>query len=134
MRQKNLIYAQSLYDLVERKIHVNAYELITTSETIYKSIKAFGIEQTKIYFEKPDFSKGRYTGLNIPLEMRAVAAFVAKFYFRWPDSSMYRIEQYYGLPTSIENILLGNKTFLNNKNQKDLPYISIDKFISDYIS
>ena len=133
---KNVIYAQSVYDLVIKKKQVDPFELETASKSFYKSIKAVGVNNTSIRYEDIDKKMGTVCkkGQSIPIEMRAILAFVARHYYRWDDFTMGRLENHYGLPTTIQNILGNTGIFKKNGNILSLRCISVQDIINDYLS
>ena len=132
----HIIYAQSLYDLVVLKKRVDPFELLDTAKSIYISVKAVGITNTTIKYYTADNKKDEVLekGVNIPLEMRAFAAFVARLYYRWHDDSMRRLEKHYEIPTTIGDILSTTKLFKNSSSCKNLACITIADAIDLYLS
>lgn len=133
---KTVIYAQSVYDLVVKKKQVDPFELQTAAKSFYKSVKAVGINNTSIRYEDLDKNMGSVCkkGQSIPLEMRAILAFVVRHYYRWDDFTMGRLEKHYGLPTTIQNILGNTGIFKKNGNILSLRCISVQDIINDYLS
>lgn len=129
----NPIYAQSLYELVELKKRIDPFDLESTALSIYKSIKAVGISNTTIKYKGSDGKEVLQKGDEIPLEMRAIAAFIVKLYYRW-DDNMGRLEKHYGLPLQIDNILGNTGIFKTKGTTLGLPCISINDVIDLYIS
>lgn len=128
----NVIYAQSIYDLVTLKKRVDPFELLEASEAFYRSVKCVGINNTRIKYRFNIHSEFEFKqGLDIPLEMRALCAFISRLYHRWDDNNLMRLEEHYGLPTSIENVLSHTGIFQNGKN---LPCISIEHVIDKYLN
>lgn len=132
MNNNHTVYIQSLYELVELKKRVNPFELIDTAKSIYTNVKAIGINNTSVRYTTscgPETKKGS----ELSFEMRAVAAFVVKHYYRWNDDNLGRLETHYGLPTTIDNILADKEIFKAKHSTLSLSCISIQDFIDDYL-
>lgn len=132
MNNNHTIYVQSLYELVELKKRVDPFELIDTAKSIYTSVKAIGISNTSVRYNT-SYGTECKKGSELSFEMRAVAAFVVKHYYRWDDDNLGRLETHYGLPTTIDNILVDTEIFKAKHRTLSLSCISIQDFIDDYL-
>lgn len=129
----HIIYAQSLYELVILKKRVDPFELLDTAKSIYISVKAVGINNTTIKYHTTHNDCILKKGSEISLEMRALAAFIVRLYYRWNDDNMRRLEKHYEIPTTIADILSSTKLFKNSNSSKDLACISIKDVIDLYL-
>lgn len=127
----HVIYAQSLYELVVKKEKVDPFELIDTAESIYRSVKAIGINNTVIWYKDSEKGKVFEKGSEISIEMRALAAFIVKLVYRWSDNTG-RLEDHYGLPTFIDSILGDTPLFKRKRNAASLACISVLDVINDF--
>ena len=126
-----VIYAQSLYELVVKKEEVDPFELMDTAESIYRSVKAIGINNTVIRYVDPEKGEVREKGTEISNEMRALAAFIVKLVYRWSDNTG-RLEDHYGLPTFIDSILGDTALFKRNRSTASLACISVLDVINNF--
>lgn len=133
MNNNHIIYAQSLYELVVLKQKVDPFVLADTAESIYRSVKAIGINNTVIRYIDPKNGEVCKKGTDISIEMRAVAAFIVKLEYRWSDNTG-RLEEHYGLPTFIDSILVNTALFKKRNNVASLACISVSDVINDYLS
>lgn len=124
------ICAQSLYELVELKKHVDPWHLRDTAEGIYLSIKVVGLDETVITYVDKNGNTVINKGKEIPEKMRAVAAFVKILTARWTDNNSGRLEEHYQLPMLI-HYMIGGKIYSNS--YAGLKCINIREFIDMYV-
>lgn len=126
------IYAQSLYELVILKKKINPWDLYQTAEALYLSTKIVGINNTKITYKDTNGNKIVQMGVEIPEEMRAVAAFVKILIARWEGPSIGRLKKHYGLSWEIENYL--PEGLHESKNRAaGMKYLTLQSFCEIYL-
>lgn len=121
----------NLMMLERKKEEVDPYKLIEESLNLYLSLKAVGIRKTLVRYETDKEISG-VRAEELPVRVRAVAAFVMILVGRWSDTNTGRIEAHFGLPMSINNILYDVKIFQNK--HAGLECISVQDFIDAYLA
>ena len=121
-----------LYNLVEKKIYVEPRFILNEAKAWYEGIKLEGSKHVLLYYENEKGVRVEKRSPQVDMELRAMAAFVVKLYYRWDDDNSMRLEHHYDLPMRISDILDMKK--LTKDEGNELKFITIRKIIENYLS
>lgn len=121
-----------LYNLVEKKIYVEPRFILNEAKAWYDGIKLEGSKHVLLFYEDENGDRVEKRCPEVNIKVRAMAAFVAKLYYRWDDDNSMRLEHHYDLPLKISDILEMKK--LTKDDGHDYKFITIRKLIENYLS
>ena len=121
-----------LYNLVEKKIYVEPRFILNEAKAWYDGIKLEGSKHVLHFYEDENGDRVEKRCPEVNIKVRAMAAFVAKLYYRWDDDNSMRLEHHYDLPLKISDILEMKK--LTKDDGHDYKFITIRKLIENYLS
>ena len=121
-----------LYNLVEKKIYVEPRFILNEAKAWYDGIKLEGSKHVLLFYEDENGDRVEKWCPEVNIKVRAMAAFVAKLYYRWDDDNSMRLEHHYDLPLKISDILEMKK--LTKDDGHDYKFITIRKLIENYLS
>ena len=125
MRRVNV---QTLVDLMNGR-RVDPWELTESAEALYKSAKVVGISKTVAVFLNEKDAKVEVAGDGLDVRVRAIAAFVVRLIYRWDDMSSGRLEEHFGLPLSIQNILQDTPIFTSSSIGTGIGYLTVQQVV-----
>ena len=121
-----------LDNLVEKKIYVEPRFILNEAKAWYDGIKLEGSKHVLLFYEDENGDRVEKRCPEVNIKVRAMAAFVAKLYYRWDDDNSMRLEHHYDLPLKISDILEMKK--LTKDDGHDYKFITIRKLIENYLS
>ncbi len=121
-----------LYNLVEKKVYVEPRFILNEAKAWYEGIKLEGSKHVLLFYENEKGVRVEKRSPQVDMELRAMAAFVVKLYYRWDDDNSMRLEHHYDLPMRISDILDMKK--LTKDEGNELKFITIRKIIENYLS
>lgn len=121
-----------LYNLVEKKVYVEPRFILNEAKAWYEGIKLEGSKHVLLFYEDENGERVEKRCPEVNIKVRAMAAFVAKLYYRWDDDNSMRLEHHYDLPLKISDILEMKK--LTKDDGHDYKFITIRKLIENYLS
>ena len=121
-----------LYNLVEKKVYVEPRFILNEAKAWYEGIKLEGSKHVLLIYENEKGVRVEKWSPQVDMELRAMAAFVVKLYYRWDDDNSMRLEHHYDLPMRISDILDMKK--LTKDEGNELKFITIRKIIENYLS
>ena len=124
----NTVNVQTLYDLMIERKRVSPYELTAAAEGMYRNIKIVGIKHTNVQYADESGNLFFKTGTDIPIEIRAMAAFIMKLLYRWDDDNAIRLENHFGIPYAL-HIALEKYNVYKNNTTGIAEYISVKDII-----
>lgn len=121
-----------LYNLVVKKVAVDSRYILAEAKAWYEGIKLEGSKHVLLFYEDENGERVEKRCPEVDIELRAMAAFVVKLYYRWDDDNSMRLEHHYDLPARISDILDMKK--LTKDDGHEYKFITIRKLIENYIS
>lgn len=122
-----------LYNLVEKKVAVEPRFILNEAKAWYEGIKLEGSKHVLLFYEDENGERVEKRCPQIDnIELRAMAAFIVKLYYRWDDDNSMRLEHHYDLPMRISDILDMKK--LTKDDGSGYKFITIRKIIENYLS
>ena len=122
-----------LYNLVEKKVTVEPRFILNEAKAWYEGIKLEGSKHVLLFYEDENGKRVEKRCPEVEMELRAMAAFVAKLYYRWDDDNSMRLEHHYDLPMRISDILDMKKLTKDDGNE-EYKFITIRQIIKNYLS
>lgn len=104
------INIQTLVDFADGRKKVDPWQLTEAAESLYKSIKVVGIDNTLVTY-KEDGERVEDTAKNTSIYVRAFAAHIMRLLNRWDDMTRGRLEAHYALDMPISEILADSGVF-----------------------
>lgn len=121
-----------LYNLVVKKMTVEPRYILNEAKAWYQGIKLEGSKHVLLFYENENGERVEKRCPEVDIKVRAMAAFVAKLYYRWDDDNSMRLEHHYDLPLRIVDILDMKK--LTKDDGSEYKFITIRKLIENYLS
>ncbi len=109
-----------LYNLVEKKVTVEPRFILNEAKAWYEGIKLEGSKHVLLFYEDENGKRVEKRCPEVDMELRAMAAFVAKLY-------------HYDLPMRISDILDMKKLTKDDGNE-EYKFITIRQIIKNYLS
>lgn len=136
--QTNTICAQELYDLICTKKYKgddiwSLWNLWITTDSLYKSAKIVGIDNTIIWYNNENNERVFLQGREIPDRMKGFTEESVIYMYRMNDSdaSRKRIEDHLGMYSTSKNILGDTNLFMDSYGS--LPYICMRDMTKRYL-
>ncbi len=120
-----------LINLVEKHEFVEPMIIFNEARSLYCGIKVEGAKHVRVIYEENGESVVKRCP-ELSMEVRAMAAFIVKLYYRWDDDNSMRLEHHYDLPTKISHILDMEK-LTKDDGSHDYKFISVRKIIENYL-
>ena len=125
----NTINIQTLHDFSIKREAVDPFELMTASESFYRSVKVVGLKQTRVKYK--DNGKEMFAmGPELPEITRAFAGHLVRLVWRWDDINSGRLEQHLGLCMPIREILCETGAFKTSG--ADLACVTVAEVIESW--
>lgn len=121
-----------LYNLVVKKNNVEPRYILNEAKAWYEGIKLEGSKHVLLFYEDEQGERVEKRCPDVDIKVRAMAAFVAKLYFRWDDDNSMRLEHHYDLPVRISDILDMKK--LTKDDGHEYKFVTVRKIIQNYLS
>ena len=121
-----------LYNLVVKKNNVEPRYILNEAKAWYEGIKLEGSKHVLLFYEDENGERVEKRCPDVDIKVRAMAAFVAKLYYRWDDDNSMRLEHHYDLPVRISDILDMKK--LTKDDGHEYKFVTVRKIIQNYLS
>lgn len=120
-----------LYNLVNLKKNVNAFELQKSADAFYRGIKSVGIRSLNVFRIDENGNKIIMKALDLSERVRGTADWIVRLIYRFDDYSSGRLERHFGITTPLELLFHDVPIFTSISYSLSLSTITIQDIINE---